>query len=287
MGGEVRWGDKAFQGKGFRSLGQGASTPRPSVSSAVRPTSRRWAWEGDVVAPVIRDIGVALAMRHDAEAVRNVMRRADGQGRPADVRQGSAHRRLRLGRAAGHRAAGHRRRSRWPAWRWRSRAKAPGAWPCRSSGRAARRSANGTRPSTCARRGSCRPSSASRTTRPRSRRRSADNSAARVFADKAPGYGIPGVTIDGTDPEDVAAAFTWAAERARAGQGPTLIEVIVDAHVRPRPPRRHAVPRQGPAAVVGLPGAARRAATRTGSSTTSGRSAIRCRATPRGSRPRA
>jgi 2-oxoisovalerate dehydrogenase E1 component len=54
----------------------------------------------------------------------------------------------------------------------------------------------------------------------------ADNSAVRVFADKAAGYGIPGLSIDGTDPEAVAAAFAWAAERARAGQGPTLIEVI-------------------------------------------------------------
>ena len=53
-----------------------------------------------------------------------------------------------------------------------------------------------------------------------------DNSAARVFADKAAGYGIPGITIDGTDPDEVAAAFTWAAERARAGEGPALIEVI-------------------------------------------------------------
>jgi 2-oxoisovalerate dehydrogenase E1 component beta subunit len=47
-----------------------------------------------------------------------------------------------------------------------------------------------------------------------------------VFADKAAGYGIPGLTIDGTDPDEVAAAFTWAAERARAGDGPTLIEVV-------------------------------------------------------------
>ena len=54
----------------------------------------------------------------------------------------------------------------------------------------------------------------------------ADNSAARVFADKAAGYGIPGISIDGTDAEEVAAAFTWAAERARAGFGPTLIEAI-------------------------------------------------------------
>ena len=53
-----------------------------------------------------------------------------------------------------------------------------------------------------------------------------EQSAARVFADKAVGYGIPGVTIDGTDPEAIAAAFAWAAERARAGLGPTLIELV-------------------------------------------------------------
>ena len=53
-----------------------------------------------------------------------------------------------------------------------------------------------------------------------------DQSAVRVFADKAPGYGIPSFTIDGTDPDAIAAAFTWAAERARAGLGPTLIELV-------------------------------------------------------------
>ena len=53
-----------------------------------------------------------------------------------------------------------------------------------------------------------------------------EQSAVRVFADKAAGYGIPGITIDGTDPDAIAAAFTWAAERARAGEGPTLIELV-------------------------------------------------------------
>jgi 2-oxoisovalerate dehydrogenase E1 component len=53
-----------------------------------------------------------------------------------------------------------------------------------------------------------------------------DNSATRVFADKAAGYGIPGITIDGTDPDAVAAAFAWAADRARAGQGPALLELV-------------------------------------------------------------
>ena len=69
-------------------------------------------------------------------------------------------------------------------------------------------------------------SSASRTTRPPYRRRSTIQSAARVFAEKAAGYGIPGITIDGTDPDAIASAFAWAAERAREGAGPTLIELI-------------------------------------------------------------
>jgi 2-oxoisovalerate dehydrogenase E1 component len=53
----------------------------------------------------------------------------------------------------------------------------------------------------------------------------ADQSAVRVFAEKATGYGVPGITIDGTDPEAIAAAFAWAAARAREGAGPTLIEL--------------------------------------------------------------
>jgi 2-oxoisovalerate dehydrogenase E1 component len=54
----------------------------------------------------------------------------------------------------------------------------------------------------------------------------ADQSAVRVFADKAAGYGIPGVTIDGTDPDEIAATFAWAVERARSGMGPALIELV-------------------------------------------------------------
>jgi 2-oxoisovalerate dehydrogenase E1 component len=53
-----------------------------------------------------------------------------------------------------------------------------------------------------------------------------DQSAARVFGEKAVGYGVPHVTLDGTDPEEIAAAFAWAAERARAGAGPALLELV-------------------------------------------------------------
>ena len=43
-------------------------------------------------------------------------------------------------------------------------------------------------------------------------------------ADRAKGYDIPGVIVDGNDVEAVYNAVKKAADRARAGQGPTLIE---------------------------------------------------------------
>jgi pyruvate dehydrogenase E1 component alpha subunit len=55
---------------------------------------------------------------------------------------------------------------------------------------------------------------------------------ARSIADKALGYGIPGVTVDGLDVLAVYAAARAAVERARAGQGPTLIECV---HYRAAP----------------------------------------------------
>jgi 2-oxoisovalerate dehydrogenase E1 component len=54
----------------------------------------------------------------------------------------------------------------------------------------------------------------------------AQQSRVRTFADKAKGYGIAAVTVDGTDAIALAGAFGWAAERARAGLGPTLIETV-------------------------------------------------------------
>lgn len=43
-------------------------------------------------------------------------------------------------------------------------------------------------------------------------------------SDRAIGYGIPGVTVDGFNPFAVYSAVREAAERARKGEGPTLIE---------------------------------------------------------------
>ena len=45
-----------------------------------------------------------------------------------------------------------------------------------------------------------------------------------TFAARAIGYGIAGLRIDGNDPLAVFAAVRWAADRARANGGPTLIE---------------------------------------------------------------
>src|SRR4029453_1134227 len=48
----------------------------------------------------------------------------------------------------------------------------------------------------------------------------------RTSAQKALAYGIPGLQVDGNDVLAVYAACSEAAERARAGEGPTLIECV-------------------------------------------------------------
>ena len=47
-----------------------------------------------------------------------------------------------------------------------------------------------------------------------------------TFAARALGYGLPGLRVDGNDPLAVYAATAWAAERARANHGPTIIELF-------------------------------------------------------------
>lgn len=48
------------------------------------------------------------------------------------------------------------------------------------------------------------------------------------LSSRAAAYGFPGVQIDGTDVSAVHEAMTAAVERARNGEGPTLIEVMVE-----------------------------------------------------------
>jgi TPP-dependent pyruvate/acetoin dehydrogenase alpha subunit len=50
--------------------------------------------------------------------------------------------------------------------------------------------------------------------------------AAETLADKAAGYGIPGTRVDGADVLAVYEATREAVARARAGEGPTLVEAV-------------------------------------------------------------
>jgi 2-oxoisovalerate dehydrogenase E1 component len=225
-GGEVKYGSTAFQGKGFRSLGQEAI-----YAAAIR--LRRGAtyctaaggWNGDVVGPVIRDVGVALAMHPGAEAVRMVLNAQMGKrGAPMDGKD------LHIGdfgwgvlppaaplsiaslTLAGMALAFSRQGSGRVAISFIGEGGSSlGEWHEAINLCAARRL-----PAVF-----CLENNQTALSTPVQ-----EQSAVRVFADKAAGYGIPGITIDGTDPDAIAAAFTWAAERARGGLGPALIEVV-------------------------------------------------------------
>jgi pyruvate dehydrogenase E1 component alpha subunit/2-oxoisovalerate dehydrogenase E1 component alpha subunit len=66
--------------------------------------------------------------------------------------------------------------------------------------------------------------------------------ASRTFAIKALAYGMPGVRVDGNDVLAVHAAVREAAARARAGEGPTLVEAVtyrVGAHSSSDDPHRY------------------------------------------------
>jgi 2-oxoisovalerate dehydrogenase E1 component len=228
-GGEIRYGSGAFQGKGFRSLGQEAiyaAGIRLRRGSKYRGTGAdAGRWKGDVIGPVIRDLGITLAMRPEPDTVRMVLNAQMGKvGAPLEGKD------LHIGdfgwgilppaaplttatlTIAGMAMAFWREGSGRVAISFIGEGGSSlGEWHEAINLCAARRlpaifclENNQTALSTPV----------------------AEQSAVRVFADKAAGYGIPGVTIDGTDPDQIAAAFTWAADRARAGKGPTLIETV-------------------------------------------------------------
>ena len=50
--------------------------------------------------------------------------------------------------------------------------------------------------------------------------------ASKNVSDRAIGYGMPGVTIDGNDPIEVYKHVKEAADRARRGEGPSLVETV-------------------------------------------------------------
>jgi 2-oxoisovalerate dehydrogenase E1 component len=223
---DIRYNGTPFQGKGFRSLGQEAI-----YAAGIRlRRGERWrsadgSWRGDVVGPIIRDLGVALAMRHDAAAVRMVLNAQMAKaGPPMDgkdlhlgdpswgVLPAAAPLAISALTIAGMAMAFAREGSGRVAVSFIGEGGSSlGEWHEAINLCAARRlpvifciENNQTALSTPLR----------------------DQSAVRVFADKAAGYGVPGFTVDGTDPDAIAAAFAWAAERARDGAGPALIELV-------------------------------------------------------------
>jgi pyruvate dehydrogenase E1 component alpha subunit len=54
----------------------------------------------------------------------------------------------------------------------------------------------------------------------------ADSTLIKEISSRAAGYGMPGVTVNGNDPDEMYGAAKIAIERARAGEGPTLIEAV-------------------------------------------------------------
>jgi 2-oxoisovalerate dehydrogenase E1 component len=224
--GEVRYNGVSFQGKGFRSLGQEAiygAALRLQRGAAYRTPSGEW--RGDVVAPVIRDLGVALAMRPDASMVRMALNAQVGKaGPPLDgkdfnigdfswgILPPAAPLTISTMTVAGLAMAFARERAPRVAISFIGEGGSSlGEWHEAINLCAAHRlpavfcvQNNQTALSTPVQ----------------------EQSAVRAFADKAAGYGLPGITVDGTDPEAIAAAFAWAAERAREGLGPTLIELV-------------------------------------------------------------
>src|SRR6266508_2202349 len=226
LGGEVRYGANAFQGKGFRSLGQEAiygAAMRLRRGSHYRDADGRW--HGDVIGPMIRDLGATLAMRPEPATVRMVlnsqMAKAGMPTEGKDFGYGDLDWGVLLPASPLTIATLTLAGMAMAFWRDGSKRVAVsligeggsslGEWHEAINLCAARRL-----PAIF-----CVQNNQTARSTPVS-----DQSAVRVFADKAAGYGVPGITIDGTDPEAIAGAFGWAAERARAGLGPTLIELV-------------------------------------------------------------
>ena len=57
-----------------------------------------------------------------------------------------------------------------------------------------------------------------------------DGTAVDQISKRAVGYGMPGFTVDGNSPEDMYAHMAVALDRARKGEGPTLLESLTYRH---------------------------------------------------------
>ncbi len=221
----MRYGDKGFQGKGFRSLGQeaifAAALRLHRGTRYVSPDGEN-GWRGDVVGPLIRDLGVTLAFTNDVLMCLNAQ--VGKSGDPCDGKDlhlGQPERGVFMvaaplsiatatmtGAALGFKRRGEHRVAVSFIGEGGS---SLGEWHEAITLAAVQRlpiifcvENNQTALSTPVQ----------------------QQSRVRTFADKAIGYGIDCVTVDGTDAVAIAAAFAWAADNARAGNGPVLIETV-------------------------------------------------------------
>ena len=219
---EMRYGEKGFQGKGFRSLGQeaiyGAALRLRRGIEHVHPAG----WKGDVVGPLIRDLGVTLAFTDDVEMCLNAqVGKAGTPNNGKDLHLGQPERGVFMvaaplsiatctmtGAALGFQ---RRREDRVAVSFIGEGGSSLGEWH-----EAINMAAVQKLPIIF-----CLENNQTALSTPVS-----EQSRVRTFADKGLGYGVMAVTVDGTDAIAIAAAFAWAADRARAGEGPTLIEVV-------------------------------------------------------------
>ena len=86
-GGEIRYGARVVSGQGIPIARPGSDLRRrrSGCAAARRSADADGAWHGDVIGPVIRDLGVALAMRPEPDTVRMVLNAQMGKaGAPLD-----------------------------------------------------------------------------------------------------------------------------------------------------------------------------------------------------------
>ena len=220
---ELKYGELGFQGKGFRSLGQEAIYAAGLRLRRGADYATDGGWQGDVVGPLIRDLGIALAFLDD-DVVIPLNAQAGKSGAPMngrDLHLGAPERGVHIAAApltiatctvTGSGLAFKMREEERVAVSFIGEGGSSlGEWHESINLAAARKlpvlfclQNNQTALST----------------------RVSEQSAVRTFGEKALGYGIPHVTVDGTDAEEIAVTFAWAADRARRGAGPVLIETV-------------------------------------------------------------
>lgn len=219
---EIRWGDHPSPQKGFRSTGQEAIAGAALLLRRPPGAAPGPDYDGDVIAPLIRDLAATLMFRPDP--LPSILVQYGKKGTPMDGRD------LHVGDlewgvlppAAPLAIATQTLLGIAYAWKLRGESRVAvsfigdggaslGEWHETVNFAAVQRLpmvfvvennqwALGTHVS--------------------------EQTAARRFALRAAGYGLPGVTLFGNDPDEVASGVGWAAERAREGRGPSLVELV-------------------------------------------------------------